>query len=118
MKIDSNLRAALKSICNNQTETALSWEADKRSVAGFLKANPKIEKRLKLAQASYEKAKDEFHKLGLRTDYSIMHREDFSKASGIKYTKKLSFDRLMQQLALAEPNEGEAILAELGIKWK
>lgn len=140
MKIDSDLRAAIRSAEKAQpsTDWQLRNQQEKDAIAAFLKAKPEIAKRIaflykkrETAQKVIEAANTELCKeYGLRFEYNkpgVLEfascnnaSERFTKAGG-KFPKKdatrWKFDAVMKELAAADEKTGKAILKRIGINW-
>lgn len=136
MKIDSNLRAAIRSAANAQPQD--DWRAkekeEKESIAAFFAKYPARHKEAirlieteKKARATAEKASSDLcEKFGLthyggETKFANCGRgsETFKKAGGKLPTQgvRWKFDAVMAELAAADEKQGAAILARIGIKW-
>ena len=140
MKIDQNLRAAIRSFCassNRNINRGAEIEAERRAVDDFVAQTPALQKWVKRADKLHkridamrkkagelEEKTDGFVKpFGLRVTYQdklvIDDYEAFSKAGGkIEIKTSRSADAVISQLAAATPEEGAKILADLGIKWE
>ena len=137
MKIDDNLRAAIRATCKmsqrpNREITAASC---KEAVVKFLAKNQKTWNRritaLMKANAACEKAnskaarlREEFEQVGLSPWHlpaiEIKHHELFVKAGGELPVAAVAkdADTIIAKLAAATPEEGAAIIKELGINWE
>jgi hypothetical protein len=131
MKIDSDLRAALRSAYNQQKyvdrDYAAKERAKKAALTDLFTRKPAIERNvktakrwLKLAEELNRKAHFVFENLGL--DYRgdrMAHDERFKAAGGVppKCAARWNFDAMMHRLSLATPKEGAAIIKAIGINW-
>lgn len=138
MKIDTDLRLAIKSACAAQPQKndyQAREEAQQQSIQDFLKKFPKKAQRLqglrKTAEDADQTAKEAraemCQKFGLR-EYSAGwtysscggSKENFVKAGGVlptKFPENWKYDAVMAQLASMTEKEGMALLKKLGINW-
>ena len=137
MKIDDNLRAAVRSTCkmSQRQDRQVTSAAYKAAVDKFIAKNPKSWNRrvsaLMKANAACKKADDkaallreEFERVGLSPwnlpEIQLRDPELFVKAFGdlpVAAVAKDS-DTIIAKLAAATPAEGAAIIKELGINWE
>ena len=137
MKIDDSLRAAIRATCKmsqrpNRDSTAA---ASKAAVAKFIAKNPKLWNRrvsaLMKAEAARKKANakvnllsKEFEQVGLSPwhlpNIELRDAEVFIKAGGELPVAAVAkdADTIIAKLAAATPEEGAAIIKELGINWE
>lgn len=137
MKIDENLRAAIRATCKmsqrpDRQSTASSY---KKAVDAFIAKNQKSWNRrvsaLMKANAACKKADDkaallreEFERVGLSPwhlpEIRLQHTEMFVKAGGELPVAAVAkdADTIIAKLAAATPEEGAVIIKELGINWE
>jgi hypothetical protein len=133
MKIDTDLRAAIRSAYLQRKRTADDWAvrraAEKAAIAALLKSKPALARRVAKARADANraniaaaKASQIISAIGISHDGERIHdTELFVKAGGaFKFSEapRWTFDQVMAQLASATPREGAAILTKLGINWQ
>ena len=139
MKIDQDLRAAIRSAEKAQPQAA-SWEvkeqANKAAIADFLKRFPAKAKKVHSLVASIKKAEaaEAAARAALCDQFGLRHYNNaiefskcgdgsaqFEKAGGKMPTaiKGLpwKFDAVVAELAAALPNQKKAILKKYGINW-
>ena len=136
MKIDDNLRAAIRSTCKMSQRPDRQSRGDqyREAVAKFIAKTPKLWERrinaLKKASAAAQKARDREHQLaevfemaGLNPwnpEIQLQHAEVFVKAGGELPVAAVAkdADAIIAKLAAATPAEGAVIIKELGINWE
>lgn len=140
MKIDQNLRAAIRSLCssnNRQLTYQQNEEATKKAIEKFMASKPTLVRWQKKApqflsriSALRDKAQEledsldsELHAFGLmrgyRNSFAIRDEDTFAKAGGkVAVKTRKSADQIIAQLAVSTEAEGKKILADLGIKWE
>ena len=136
MKIDDNLRAAIRSTCkiSQRPNRQSTREQYHEAVMKFIAKSPKLWERrikaLKKASDASAKARDkvnqlaeDFEKVGLNPwnpEIQIQNTELFVKAGGELPTTAIikDADTIIAKLAAATPEEGAAIIKELGINWE
>jgi hypothetical protein len=137
MKLDNNLRAAVRSVC--KASAPLDRETlrtvYRQAVEKFIGRNPKLwERRIKAhakavaaaqkADARVKAAGAPFDEAGLSTwrlpELQVQDHDTFLKAGGELPPLSVARnpDALISKLASASQQEGAAILKELGIKWE
>lgn len=130
MKIDQDLRIAIRSVVNARKNNS-TWEEQakqrRKSIADLLsrkKHNQKAKiakQRLKKAEQLKDAAESFYNSLGLysHNDSSIRDDEKFITAGGLMpdEPKKQSFDEIMASIARADNKQGIKILNALGIIW-
>src|SRR5262245_19658500 len=135
MKIDSDLRIAIKSAEKAQNRDSGAEErAKKEAVSSFLKSGTtqakmvlKAHSNYKAAMAKCTESRKAVEKLGLRfdsesvtLDYGSSSQDTFEKKTKTKikhHQGPWRADRVILELLSADPNEGNAILKKYGIKW-
>jgi hypothetical protein len=140
MKIDQNLRAAIRSLCSasnrrityqeNAAGVASAIEtlmASKPSLVRWQKKAPKTLARVNSLRDKAQELEDaldsELHTFGLMRDYrnefAVRDEEIFAKSGGEIAVKTCnSADQILAQLATATDAEGKQILKDLGILWE
>lgn len=140
MKIDQNLRAAIRSYCsvsNRGISHTSVAESEKRAIEALVSASPRLQSWQKKADKArpridalrsraqeMEDTLDEIVKpFGLRVTYNnalaIDDYEAFAKTGGkLEVKTSRSADAVIAQLAAATPEAGAKILSDLGIKWE
>lgn len=140
MKIDQNLRAAIRSYCsssNRGISHASAAESENQAIKALITASPRLRSWQKRADRArpridalrsraqeLEDTLDEFvNPFGLRVTYNnrlvIDDYETFAKAGGkLEIKTSRSADAVIAQLAAATPEAGAKILSDLGIKWE
>ena len=140
MKIDQNLRAAIRSYCsssNRGISHASAAESENQAVKALITASPRLQSWQKKAGKArhridalrsraqeMEDTLDEFvNPFGLRVTYNnklvIDDYETFAKSGGkLEIKTSRSADAVIAQLAAATPEAGAKILSDLGIKWE
>ncbi len=136
MKIDKELRAVLLSASKIAKNNGIDWEAkhqaEEASIEALLKKKPELKKKLAKAQELYkqaEKLTNEAAGLMDELGFSVANHgkrirdiEAFRKAGGefdeLAGKEKMNYDRIIVELAAADPAELDTILAKYNIKWK
>lgn len=139
MKIDTDLRLAIKAAANAQPQS--DWraeeDANRAAIADLFRRKPviaatvrKLAARIKKAEQEEQEARQQLcEKFGLRTDgpdtFTFSQcgeggKKTFQKAGGVLPQKfvRWNYDTVMTELAKATPAEGAAILKRLGINWQ
>lgn len=129
MKIDANLRVAIRSAVkvansnNNWQERGKLVKGAIEKLASTTRYRTRIAKavqNLKTAEVLQEKAYDVFASIGVNPDLDHIHDEDiFVDAGGVLPVKhqELDFDKIIASLAAADAKEGAKIIKSLGINW-
>lgn len=128
MKIEANLRMAIRCAINTHNEYKENQYQRRTEAAKNLALLPKHRKKLEKAaseilrgKAITQAAYSVFSGLGIDSDGNrITDEELFIKAGGIlpeKY-KILSFDNIIASIAKADQAEGVRIIQSLGIHWE
>lgn len=137
MKINSDLRMAVRSAYNIQKKAAsnhyeVRHKAEQAAIAALLKSKPKVAKALNAAKARIHRASVESAKanqviksFGLECGwhgdaYRLTDNVAFTKAGGhftITESKRWTFDQVMAELAAADEKQAAAILKNFGINW-
>ena len=137
MKVDQNLRAAIRSTCSLTRRCNTPQElADQRSsLDAFIAANKrlwdsrtrKLTKALakaRVADKAVDEAREPFEAAGIGSwdlpRLTIQHKDVFVKAGGKLKTGviRMNPDAVIAQLAAATPEAGAKILSDLGIRWE
>ena len=140
MKIDQNLRAAIRSYCsssNREISRASAADAEKRAIDTLVSGTPSLQawkkkfpkedaaiKALRVRAQKLEASLEEAIKpYGLTILWNgtlaINDHEAFAKAGGkLEVKTPRSADAVIAQLAAATPEAGAKILSDLGIKWE
>lgn len=129
MKIDSNLRAAIRSAFNAQPKFSYASAADKckEAAKALVQSNSEwtsafryIANRRQVIHDIENEIKTLLPNIGISEDFSICDEGTFERFGGVIPVEKprWSFDAVMAKLAKCEPEEAEAILKEHGINWK
>lgn len=131
MKIDTDLRLAIKAAVRLHNTTKCDWDAFHKEQAAAIKlvtAMPRHKKSIEKAKADLAaadamraKAYKVFENLGINSDLNNVRNEDkFKKAGGTVVTKNKTIDpdNVIAQIARADKKEAEAIIKQLGIKWE
>lgn len=129
MKIDTDLRQAVRSACNAQPRT--DWREDEKRRAAAIQElinKPKHKHRLARTLSVIKKSKNELESahetlssIGISSNLtSFTDDELFVKAGGVipKGIKPWGFDDVMKELAAAAPTQRKAILKKYGINWE
>ncbi len=136
MKINSDLRMAVRCAYNVQKKTGNDYAAREKAaldaIEAFLKAKPKAAKALREAKARIQRANEEsaaasqiIRSYGLENgwngaQYRINDNVAFTRAGGhFEITEKVkwSFDQVMAELASAPEKDAAKILKKFGINW-
>lgn len=130
MKIDTDLRIAIRSAVKLHNATKCDWNAyreDQVKAIEAVAAKPRNKKMIAKARAQMalakelrEKASEVFNALGINGDLDRVDDVDlFKKAGGVMVTKNKAIDpeTILGRLATADSKEGARIIKELGIKW-
>ena len=141
MKIDQNLRVAIRSLCSTAARrSALTWQQqrdrDDKAVRTLLEATPQGRKWLEtlpkkqekiealrgqantLEEAIYQPIKILGARMSHDSHLCINDHEAFAKAGGkIEVKTSRSAEQIIAQLATATEAEGKQILKDLGIVW-
>lgn len=131
MKIDTDLRLAIKAAIKHHNKTKCDWNAwgdDQKKAVEKLASMPKYKSKIKKALADLQLASDirdnaykVFGILGIDSSMDrIRDEEKFEAAGGavVKKNKELSEDTIMAELASATPKQAAEIIKKLGIKWE
>ncbi len=131
MKIDTDLRLAIRSAYNAQHKDSTripDWRVNRDAAEAFLKSphGRAIKQKTDRLDVQIEKlriAKDAlFKSVGLSFDGShVNDKAIFKKAGGSippDGPALWKFDVVMAQIAAATPEAGQAIIKRLGINWK
>ena len=140
MKIDQNLRAAIRSYCaisNRGISSASKADAEKRAIDTLVSGTPSLQawkKKFPKEDAAVKTLRERAQKLqdslevaiepyGLTVLWNgtlaINDYEAFAKAGGkLEVRTSRSADAVIAQLAAATPEAGAKILSDLGIKWE
>lgn len=138
MKIDSNLRAAIRAANNAQPNYGWEVEAEqnRQAIQSLFKSKPSLGKRAKALAAKEIKGQKDVNdaSAALCAEFGLRFNSDgnfefsrcgdgqdqFKKLGGKVPTKnvKWRFDAAMAELAGAEPGEEKEILEKYGINWK
>lgn len=128
MKIDSDLRAAIRSAEKSQPD--IDWQ--RRSALNRDAAKELVEKgrhatrfanavvMMKKAEELNRQANLVFDSIGVNDEFRIINEDAFAKAGG-KYPmpmKRWKYDHAIAELAKANPKEAKAILKKYGILWE
>lgn len=129
MKIDTDLRIAIRSVLATQKESD-SWSERRRkessAIAALLK-QPHISVKVRTAKRDLKRASDLNKKAGVFFDSiglcrganSIIDEEKFIKSGG-KFAhdpRPQRFEVVMARIAAASEADGRKIIKELGINW-
>ena len=138
MKIDGDLRAVIRAAEKAQNRAvSQSYKDDEVSKliqdlllrkpatkARIDKARKKLEilnKRQEALDEEFNKANDPFNEIGVCTDLmTISGKKSFEAAGGklpIYMAGRWAYDRVIAELAAAEPKERQSILLKYGINW-
>lgn len=130
MKIDTDLRLAVRSVVTAARESESWQERNKReqkAIAELLKKRS-IAAKLQNAQRQFKRGEEIkrragkiFDRYGLSCSLSSIQNEERFIAAGGSLTKLIKFPRVevvLAQLASASPAEGAKIIKSLGIKWE
>lgn len=137
MKIDSNLRAAIRAAFNAQPNYGWQMEAEqnRQAIAALFKAKPYLGKRARALMAKEIKAQKELNaasqalcvEFGLRVSEGLFEfsrcgggHDQFKKLGGKLPTKnvKWRYRTAMAELVMADPSDEQTILKKYGINWK
>lgn len=131
MKIDTDLRFAIKAAIRQHNETKCNWSVfreDQEAAVKKLAESPKYRARIKRAKAGLaeaealkEKHSKIFSELGISHDLDRIYDDDkFEAAGGLVVTKHktLDADSILADIAKADKRQAEAIIKKLGIKWE
>lgn len=131
MKIDTDLRIAVRAAVKLHNETKCDWSAyhaDQTKAIAAVAAKPRNKRKIAKAKADMaaakvirDKAYDVFKALGINGDLDrVEDAELFKKAGGVLVTKNkcIDADITLGRLATADDKEGAQIIKQLGIKWK
>lgn len=137
MKIDSDLRLAIRSVLNERKATRNNfclWKEERKAATALIAAKPRIAsivgralKNIKSLKTQLNQQHKLISKFGLSFSNGVI---DIDGAEGgeerfIKHGGKIpvpppaadTFDNLMARLATATEPEGKKILTHLGIEW-
>jgi hypothetical protein len=144
MKIDQDLRAVINAAAKAQPEMGWSERSEiiAKAVAAFLKKRPALTKKVnsliaksRELQAKQLEVQEQIHKslgpLGLRASSNVIEgnfsdwaddrdADTFIAAGGVlppPRKVKWKAEKLIAQLAAADPKNRDAILKEYGINW-
>lgn len=140
MKIDRNLRAAIRSYCaisNREVSRASAADAEKRAIDTLVSGTPSLQawkKKFPKEDAAIKALRERAQKLEASLEEAIKpygltilwngtlainDHEAFAKAGGkLEVKTHRSADAVIAQLAAATPEAGAKILSDLGIKWE
>lgn len=131
MKIDTDLRLAIKAAVRQHNETKCDWTTyrnDQREAIKRLVASPKYRAKIKKAQDGLKQAEELrdrhskiFNDLGISSDLDRINEEHaFEDAGGAVITKNktLDVDSILADIAKADKKQAEKIIKDLGIKWE
>ncbi len=137
MKIDHDLRQAIKAAFEKQRYRNNSFEKREEAVADFFKSCPTVSKKFKELKSKYLKIQAEAYKasqelqrfadqFGINNVHSkaptvedtVEGAEKFRKAGG-KWDWKApwKYNDVIAELAAADPKDAAKILAKYGIRW-
>lgn len=132
MKIDADLRAAVRSRVAISKKNSMSWkerqELEAKAVENFLNERPALKKKLKALAEKKKRINQEiesidleFGKVGIRCDFKDYNDSStFVEAGGIlpTFTHDLNYDFIIAELAKAPADERNTILQKYGINWE
>ena len=130
MKIDSDLRLAVRAAAKTQPQRNYQQEQDlqKKEVQRFLTSTPeraalhrKHQKNLLRARSLIADAEKFYGQFGLQSDGIRVWSDEKYKAAGGKLPPERSTwraEKVLGELAAATPAEGKAILKKYGINWE
>ncbi len=131
MKIDTNLRVAIRSAVKVHNETVCSYdhaiqqqEQEVKRVASMPRHKDKVNKALSarsVAIKELDKANKVLDSIGVDSRLrSVCDREKFEKAGGkiIVRPKPLNADVILNSIAMADAKEAATIIKQLGLKWE
>ena len=140
MKIDQNLRAAIRSYCaisKRGISSASKADAEKRAIGTLVSGTPNLrawKKKFPKEDAAIKALRERAQKLEASLEEAIKpygltilwngtlainDYEAFAKAGGkLEVKTSSSADAVIAQLAAATPEAGAKILSDLGIKWE
>ena len=140
MKIDQNLRAAIRSYCaisKRGISSASKADAEKRAIGTLVSGTPNLrawKKRFPKEDAAIKALRERAQKLEASLEEAIKpygltilwngtlainDYEAFAKAGGkLEVKTSSSADAVIAQLAAATPEAGAKILSDLGIRWE
>lgn len=140
MKIDTDLRAAIRSAALAQKSLRLNSgnsqrDAEEKAIASLLKRCPakraalqsserviaECKKRIEEAQAVQSRMGLSHAYYSTGSKYRIEDNKRFVAAGGryeYKEPTRWTFDQVMAELSAAAPKEGAKIIARIGIKWE
>lgn len=139
MKIDTDLRAAIRAACNssrrNANDRAHARQLEITALKNFFKTRPMVRARIDATHNRIVELESQVKALRAESEvkgvgrcfydgdfpYSVSDHKQFAQAGG-KLAEpdahgRMSFDQIMAQLAAATPKEGAKIIAAMGIKW-
>ncbi len=133
MKIDGNLKQAIRSACNSQPET--DWKAQEREQRANLDKFVATHKQARLTLARLKKLREESQELSqmLCRTFGLQlasegpaiascdgAKERFKKAGGTltERKSKWGFDSKMAEVAAATEKDALIILRGIGINWE
>lgn len=140
MKIDQNLRAAIRSYCaisHREISSASQADAEKLAIGTLVSGTPNLrawKKKFPKEDAAIKALRERAQKLEASLEEAIKpygltilwngtlainDHEAFAKAGGkLEVKTSRSADAVIAQLAAATPEAGAKILSDLGIKWE
>lgn len=128
MKIDTDLRMAIRAAVDNRKQLNSDYYAIRKKAVRELLESQRYRKRYRVAKSRLEKSKklEEaankfFHELGFYNGGDQIRDDDAFRRAGGKLPIKSdnpSFSALMFKISNASKSHGAKILKELGIVWE
>lgn len=131
MKIDTDLRLAIKAAVRQHNETKCDWTTyrnDQSEAIKKLVSSPKYRAKIKRASAQIkvaasikEKAQMVFDNLGINYCMDRIYDDGKFEAAGgavITKNKTLDVDSILADIAKADKKQADKIIKDLGIKWE
>ncbi len=129
MKIDSNLRQAIKAC--ERCQSPPSFESQRRAQKAVIEHVIKLPAHAAKVKAALgalakareitEKAEAVFEALGISPELNQIEDEDLFRAAGghlnARY-QRWNFNKIVAEIAAADPAEARKILKRIGINWE